>query len=101
MDKPIGVAWVSSQPEFGDHKGVRAQFGLSRAHAYALVAEGKIRSVCLRRPGATRGRRLFDLNSIREFLNKHVEVRESTETKHAPELQLRKRGFKRSLIGSE
>ena len=24
MDKPIGVAWVSSQPEFGDHKGVRA-----------------------------------------------------------------------------
>ncbi len=44
-DKAIGVAWVSSQPEFADYKGVRALYGLSRAHAYLLAAEGKIRSV--------------------------------------------------------
>ena len=68
IDKPIGVAWVSSQPEFADHKGVRALYGLSRAHAYQLAAEGKIRSVCIRREGATRGRRLFDCESIRVFL---------------------------------
>ena len=69
-DKAMGVAWVSSQPEFADHKGVRALYGLSRAHAYQLAAEGKIRSVCIRREGATRGRRLFDCESIRVFLNK-------------------------------
>jgi hypothetical protein len=47
-------------------------FGLSRAHLYSLVAEGKIRSVCLRREGATRGRRLFDCASIRAFLAKNA-----------------------------
>ncbi len=73
-DKAIGVAWVSSQPEFADYKGVRALYGLSRAHAYLLAAEGKIRSVCIRREGATRGRRLFDCASIRAFLNKCANV---------------------------
>ena len=72
-DKAMGVAWVSSQPEFADHKGVRALYGLSRAHAYQLASEGKIRSVSIRRPGATRGRRLFDCASIRAFLNKNAE----------------------------
>jgi hypothetical protein len=68
----IGAASVTAQPEFADHKGVKALFGLSRAHAYALVAEGKIRSVCIRRPGAARGRRLFDCASIRAFLNANI-----------------------------
>ena len=81
-NNPIGVAWVSSQPEFADHKGVRALFGFSRAHLYVLASEGKIRSVCIRRPGATRGRRLFDLGSIRRFLDANVEASESTKTKH-------------------
>jgi hypothetical protein len=76
IDKPIGVAWVSSQPEFADHKGVRALYGLSRAHAYQLASEGKIRSVCIRRPGAIRGRRLFDCASIRSFFNKCSRDRE-------------------------
>ena len=82
MDKPIGVAWVSTQPEFADHKGVRAMFGLSRAHAYVLASEGKIRSVCIRRPGATRGRRLFDLGSIRRFPDANVEAGESAPRLH-------------------
>ena len=73
IDKPIGVAWVSSQPEFADHKGVRALFGLSRAHAYQLIKQGQIRSVCIRRQGATRGRRFFNCQSIRDFLNKHAD----------------------------
>jgi len=60
-------------PEFADAKGVRSLFGLSRAHAYTLVATGKIRSVSLRRPGALRGRRLFDCESIRAFLRSQME----------------------------
>ena len=68
------AAGVSS-PEFLDHKGLRAIFGLSRAHAYLLAAEGKIRSVCIRRPGAVRGKRLFCCQSIRDFLAKCVDER--------------------------
>ena len=64
---------VIATPEFCDSKQVKALFGLSRSHAYLLAQEGQIRSVCLRRPGATRGRRLFDCASIRAFLNKNAE----------------------------
>ena len=66
----IKAAGTTSLPEFLDHKGLRALFGLSRAHAYLLAGEGKIRSVCIRRPGALRGKRLFDCASIRAFLTK-------------------------------
>jgi hypothetical protein len=68
-------ATVISSPEFVDHKGLRALFGLSRAHAYLLVGERKIRSVCIRRPGAIRGKRLFCCQSVRSFLAKCVEER--------------------------
>jgi hypothetical protein len=64
----IEAAGVTSSPEFVDHKGLRSLFGLSRAHAYLLAGEGKIRSVCIRRPGAIRGKRLFCCQSIRAFL---------------------------------
>jgi len=58
----------SAKPEFVDAKGARGSFGLSRSHLYELQTEGKIRSVCIRRPGALRGKRLFDCESIRRFL---------------------------------
>ena len=64
---------VIATPEFCDSKQVKALFGLSRSHAYLLAQEGAIRSVSLRRRGATRGRRLFDCQSIRDFLNKNAE----------------------------
>lgn len=66
---------TTSTPEFADAKGVRALFGLSRSHAYLLASEGSIRSVCIRRPGAIRGKRLFCCASIREFLAKNVDDR--------------------------
>ena len=68
--RDIEAALVAARPEFADHKGVRQLFGFTRTHAYQLAKEGKIRSVCIRRPGAIRGRRLFDCASIRAFLNK-------------------------------
>lgn len=60
-------------PEFGDSKVVRKIFSLSRAHLYRLGAEGKIKSACLRKRGKTRGRRLWLLQSIREYLFAHME----------------------------
>jgi hypothetical protein len=70
---PIGATEVSASPEFADHKGVKLLYGLSRTHAYNLSDEGKIRSCVLRRPGAVRGRRLFDCQSIRDFLRANME----------------------------
>jgi hypothetical protein len=61
-------AAVNALPEFADHRTARALFGLSRSYLYNLANERKIRSVSIRRPGALKGRRLFDCASIRAFL---------------------------------
>ena len=64
---------ISVRPEFCDGKQLRQLFGLTRSHAYLLAAEGKIRSVSIRKPGAFRGKRLFDCASVRAFLSKHTD----------------------------
>jgi hypothetical protein len=69
----VPVASIAAQPEFGDHKGALILFGFPRSSLYRLVAEGKIKSVSLRRPGAVRGKRLFDCASIREYLHACME----------------------------
>lgn len=48
--------------------------GLSRPHFYQLIDEGKIRSACIRQPGAIRGRRLVFLPSVLEFLDKAADA---------------------------
>jgi hypothetical protein len=73
IEDQIAAAGSSFQPEFTDHKGARVLYGFSRTHIYNLAKEGCIRSVSLRKPGAVRGRRLFDCASIRAFLNANVE----------------------------
>jgi len=62
-------AEVTFKPEFGDHRACRAIFNISRSSLYELVEEGKIRSVSVCKQGNKRGRRLFDLDSIRAYLN--------------------------------
>jgi hypothetical protein len=56
-------------PEFVDIPGLQARWGIKRSLAYQLIADGKIRSVSLRRRGRCRGKRLFDVSSVREFLH--------------------------------
>ena len=60
-------------PEFGDAKIVRKMFSLSRAHLYRLSADGKIKSSCLRQRGKMRGRRLWYLPSVRDYLLANME----------------------------
>ena len=55
-------------PEFVDCKGLERLFGIRRSLAYELVNRNSIRSVSIRRRGAVRGKRLFDVDSVREFL---------------------------------
>jgi hypothetical protein len=47
---------------------LQANFGIHRGHAYNLVREGLIKSVNIRRRGMERGKRLFDVESVREYL---------------------------------
>jgi hypothetical protein len=68
-------AYVAAQdPEFLDAAGLQARFGIRRSLAYSLLAEGKIRGVSLRRGGALRGKRLFDVSSVRRFLGAQMEA---------------------------
>lgn len=73
ITQPIGAAETTALPEFVDAKGLRSMFGISRAHGYLLADEHKIRSVCIRRPGAVRGKRLWDCASVRAFLHSQME----------------------------
>ena len=57
-------------PAFADSKGVERVYGIRRPLLYRLCNEGCITSVSLRRRGAQRGKRLFSLKSIDEFLRK-------------------------------
>ena len=67
-------AYVAAQdPEFLDSIGVRERFGIKRLLLYDLLSDGAIQSVSLRRKGQSRGKRLFSVHSIREFLRAHME----------------------------
>jgi len=61
-------------PEFVDIPTLRARWGIKRSLAYQLIADGRIRSVSLRRVGKLRGKRLFDVSSIRAFLRAQMEA---------------------------
>lgn len=60
--------------EFVDHQGLTRMFAIRRSHAYVLATRGCIKSVCIRKPGSIKGRRLFHVQSVREFLNSHLEA---------------------------
>jgi hypothetical protein len=68
-------------PEFGRIPDVQRLFGLKRGFVYQLIGEGKIKSVCLRRPGARTGCRLIHLQSVRDFLHSEMERGTKTESK--------------------
>jgi hypothetical protein len=59
--------------EFVDVDGLRAMFGIKRSLAYELLGTGDIRGVSLRRKGRTRGKRLFDVASVRSYLQSCAE----------------------------
>lgn len=60
-------------PEFVDCKGLQAGWGIKRSLAYALLADGAIKGVSLRRRGQLRGKRLFSVDSVRKFLRSQME----------------------------
>lgn len=63
-------------PEFVDVPGLHSMFGIKRSLAYALLADGKIQGVSLRRRNQVRGKRLFSVESVRSFLRSQMEAGE-------------------------
>jgi len=68
----LGAVQVAG-PEFVGYAEARMMFGLSRTHLYLLGKEGRVRTVSLRGRGATRGRRLYAVDSIRALLTSAME----------------------------
>lgn len=69
---PITVSSGAMRPEFVPvpKPGTRdPHTGLSRSYLCALIAEGKIESVSLRKLGRTRGKRLIRYDSLIAFIN--------------------------------
>jgi hypothetical protein len=60
-------------PEFARWRTVEHYFGIKRGTLYNISAEGKVKSVCIRRKGNTRGCRLFHMRSISEYLHSLME----------------------------
>jgi len=67
---PVEASPSSSvDPEFVDVAGLRERFGIKRSLAYLLIDDGAIESVSVRRRDALKGKRLFNVQSVRAFLN--------------------------------
>lgn len=76
------AASVTALPEFVDARGLKALFGISRTHGYFLADARLVRTVSLRRPGTTRGRRLWDCESVRAFLRANIEDKAEVGCSH-------------------
>lgn len=77
---PSEAAARASQldPEFCDVRSLDRLFGIKRSLGYTLLAEGLIESVSLRRRGRIRGKRLFNVDSVRAYLRE--QMRKGKET---------------------
>jgi hypothetical protein len=76
--QPAKLVEPDQVPEFGDSRDLRKVFGLKETFAYYLWKRNAIRSVLIPGRRGQRGKRLFDFNSVRAFLNS-CEAKEPTE----------------------
>lgn len=67
------VVLVGPLTEWTDYLGIHLLFGLRRSTAYHLSNEGLIKSVSLAEGGEKRGKRLFHVGSVRQYLNSKLE----------------------------
>lgn len=60
--------------EWGDHQAIHRIFSIKRGLLYELDRLGLVRSVSLRRPGQKFSKRLWSVQSIRDYLNSLLEA---------------------------
>jgi hypothetical protein len=66
--------FTGATPEFGRAADLQKHFGIRRGTAYNLLADGKIRGVLLRIKGKKSGCRLFDMDSVRQFIRSQMDT---------------------------
>lgn len=59
-------------PEFGRVNDVQRLYGIKRGILYRWIADGKMKSVCIREPGNVQGVRLIHLASVRDYINSQM-----------------------------
>jgi hypothetical protein len=91
---PVGT----DAAEFCDHSQLKQRFGIGRSLAYLLNGHGDIKSKVLRRKGCIKGKRLWNVASVREFLAKQsdeIDPRLSANCKAANRVMREKQKAKR------
>jgi len=69
LSEAVAKASQQHEPEYADSPGAKALFGLGRSYLYRLHADGLIQGVSLRKRGQTKGKRLWNVDSIRRYLS--------------------------------
>ena len=62
------AAVINLRPEWLRIPDAVKLYGIGRSSLYELIAEGKIKSVCLRQRGSTRGIRLLSADSLSKYI---------------------------------
>lgn len=73
LREAVARASQNQEQEWCDSPGAKFRYGLGRTYLYQLAAEKLITSVSIRKPGQLRGKRLWNCESIRHFLNSQIE----------------------------
>ena len=61
-----------TDPEFIEIPAMKPMFAIGRTATFELIKSRRIRSVNLRREGKTKGRRLIEVASVRQYLNRLI-----------------------------
>jgi hypothetical protein len=64
-------------PEYVDFTGLERIFGIKRSLGYLLLSDGRIKGLSLKQDGRTRGKRLFCVRSVRDYLLSEMEAQSS------------------------
>ena len=84
--KPANIGEI--KPEFGTTDDVRKYYGIKRGTLYNLHADRKIDGKVLRVRGTVKGVRLWNMDSIRRFIESQSDCLEEPENKKAPVVEL-------------
>ena len=74
-------------PRWATLKQAAKHSGLSDRHLYNLIADGLIRSSLVKRPNASRGRRLVDLRSLDDWIVSGLMQMDPVSCTPNPEIQ--------------
>jgi hypothetical protein len=68
---PVAASPIN-RPEWCDSPGAKELFGLKRSMLYELLTRGAIDGCSLRKRGAVKGKRLWNCDSIRHYLQSQM-----------------------------